>query len=144
MSPSISYSGRCTSRDSVTSSSRGSQPTRSWIAFSAGIRLGPGNFPARASTPGARTWASAIGEHADVGRLDANRAELELGDLPERVDLVDRQQVRRRLSEVERDEAVTARLPVRHLYRELDGAAAGADPRHVAVGEAEHGGVAGV
>src|ERR1700683_1136136 len=100
MSPSISYSGRCTSRDSVTSSSRGSQPVRSWIAFSAGIRLGPGNFPALASTPGTRTRASAI------GGLDPHRAELELGDLADRVDLVDRQQVRRRLSEVERDEAV--------------------------------------
>src|SRR6185437_15950950 len=118
MSPSISYSGRCTSRDSATSSSRGSQPTRAWMAFSAGIRLGPGNFPARASTPGTRAWALAI------GRLDADRAELELGDLPERIDLIDRQQVRRRLPEVERDEAVAARLPVRDLHLELDRAAA--------------------
>src|SRR5580704_16185241 len=99
MSPSISYSGRCTSWDSVTSSSRGSQPTRSWMAVSAGIRLGPGNLPARASTPGARGGASAI------GLFDSYRAELELGDLPERVDLVDRQQVRRLLPEVERYEA---------------------------------------
>ncbi len=35
-----------------------------------------------------------------------DRAELELGDLPDRVDLVDRQQVGRCLAEVERDEAV--------------------------------------
>src|SRR5262249_45159162 len=114
MSPSISYSGRCTSRDSATSSSRGSQPTRSWIAFSAGIRLGPGNLPARAAAPGTRTGASAMGDHgAASGRLDPHGAELELGDLAERVDLVDRQQVRRRLSEVERDEAVAACLSVR-------------------------------
>src|ERR1700691_1554276 len=104
MSPSTSYSGRCTSRDSATSSSRGSQPTRSWIAFSAGIRLGPGNFPALASTPGTRTWALAI------GALDLDGAELELGDLAGRVDLVDREQVRRRLSEVEGDEDVAGRL----------------------------------
>ena len=52
MSPSISYSGRRTSRESATSSSLGSQPTRRWIAVRAGIRLGPGNFPARASVPG--------------------------------------------------------------------------------------------
>src|ERR1700683_2664492 len=107
MSPSISYSGLCTSRDSVTSSSRGSQPTRSWIAFSAGIRLGPGNFPARASTPGPRTGGLAI------GTLDLDGAELELGDLAERVDLVSREQVSRRLSEVEGDKDVTARLAVR-------------------------------
>ncbi len=30
------------------------------MAFSAGIRLGPGNLPARASTPGTRAWALAI------------------------------------------------------------------------------------
>src|SRR5579871_2372841 len=114
MSPSISYSGRCTSCDSATSSARGSQPTRSWIALSAGIRLGPGNFPARASTPGTRTRGSAI------GGLHLHGAELELGDLAERVDLVDRQQVRRRLPEVERDEHVAARLPVRYPRLELD------------------------
>src|SRR3984885_8886162 len=131
MSPSISYSGRCTSRDSVTSSSRGSQPTRSWIAFSAGIRLGPGDFPARASTPGTRTWALAI------GTLDSHGAELELGDLAERVDLVDRQQVRRRLPEVERDEAVAAQLAVRDLHRQFDGPAPRADPGQLAVVEAE-------
>src|SRR5580692_5899516 len=135
MSPSISYSGRCTSWDSGTSSSRGSQPTRSWIAFSAGMRLGPGNFPARASTPGTRTGASAI------GALDLDGAELELGDLADRVDLVDRQQVRRRLSEVERDEAVAGRLAVRHLHRELDRPAPRADPGHRAVGQAELRGV---
>src|ERR1700748_3287915 len=122
MSPSISYSGRCTSRDSVTSSSRGSQPTRSWMAFSAGIRLGPGSLPARASTPGAQTRPSAM------GLFDPYRAELELGDLPERVDLVDRQQVRRCLPEVERDEAVAPEFPVRALCFQLDDATAGADP----------------
>src|SRR6516165_1855212 len=141
MRPSISYSGRCTSRDSATSSSRGSQPARSWMAFSAGIRLGPGNFPARASTPGARTGALAIGAHARAGGLDPHGAELELGDLAVRVDLVDGQQVRRRLPEVERDEAVAGRLAVRDFHLELDGAAAGADPGHFAVGEAEPRGV---
>src|SRR2546429_10021833 len=105
------------------------------MAFSAGIRLGPGNLPARASTPGTRTRASAI------GLLDPYRAELELRDLPERVDLVDRQQVRRRLPEVERYEAVAPGLPVRDLGLEFDGAAAGADPGQVAVFQAELGGV---
>ena len=33
------------------------------------------------------------------------------------------------------------RLPVRHLHRELDRAAAGPDPGHLAVAEAEVGGV---
>src|SRR5215469_11508810 len=113
------------------SSSRGSQPVRSWIAFSAGISDGPGNLPARASTPGTRTGASAI------GALDPHRAELELGDLAERVDLVNREQVRRRLSEVERDETVAARLALRDPHRELDGPAPRADPGHVAVGEAK-------
>src|SRR5689334_12122835 len=141
MRPSISYSGRCTSRDSATSSSRGSQPTRSWMALSAGIRLGPGNFPARASTPGARTGASAIGAPGAVGGLDVHRAELELRDLAERVDLVDGQQVRRRLPEVERDEAVAGRLAVRDLHLEFDRAAAGADPGQFAVGQAEPRGV---
>src|ERR1700689_2346109 len=126
MSPSISYSGLSTSRDSATSSSRGSQPTRSWMAFSAGIRLGPGNFPARASTPGTRTGALAI------GALDPHGAELELGDLTDRVDLVDRQQVRRRLPEMERDEAVAAGLAVRDLHLKLDRAAPRADPGQVA------------
>src|ERR1700742_642445 len=129
MSPSISKSGRCTSCESATSSARGSQPTRSWIALSAGISDGPGNLPARASTPGTRTRGSAI------GALDLDGAELELGDLPDGVDLVDRQQVRRRLSEVERDEDVAARLAVRDLHRELDGAAPRADPGHLAVAE---------
>src|ERR1700683_2757625 len=135
MSPSISYSGLCTSRDSVTSSSRGSQPTRSWIAFSAGIKLGPGNFPARASTPGTRSGALAI------GALDLDGTELELGDLAERVDLVDRQQVRRRFSEVEGDEDVAGHLAVRDLRLQLDRAAPGADPGQLAVGQAEPGGV---
>src|SRR6516225_10475046 len=125
MSPSISYSGRRTSRDSATSSSRGSQPTRSWMAFSAGIRLGPGNFPARASTPGTRGATS--GMHG----LDPHRAELEFGDLAERVDLVDRQQVGRRLAEVERDEAVAAGLALRDLHLELDAAAPGRHPGQV-------------
>src|SRR5215468_9617982 len=141
MSPSISYSGRCTSRDSATSSSRGSQPTRAWIALSAGISDGPGNFPARASTPGTRTGASAIGPSGDLGsdrrRLDPHRAELELRDLAVRVDLVDRQQVRGRLSEVEGDEAVPPRLTVGHLHLKLDRAAPGADPGQLTVFEAE-------
>src|SRR5919106_3548361 len=113
--PSISYSGRRTSRESATSSSRGSQPHRCWIALSAGIRLGPGNLPARASVPGKRGWTGMPGRRplplpppvvmsvamasdplADgdrlVGRgrahlLDAHRAELELRDLAHRVDL---------------------------------------------------------
>src|ERR1700744_2325337 len=138
MSPSISYSGRRTSRDSATSSSRGSQPARSWMAFSAGIRLGPGNLPARASTPGTRAWASAI------GAADLDGTELELGDLPERGAPVDGQQVRRRLPEVERDEAVAARLPVGDLHLELDRTAAGAHPGHVAIGQAPLGGVTGM
>src|SRR6201981_1599440 len=117
------------------SPSRGSHPTRSWMAFSAGIRLGPGNSPARASTPGTRGGASAI------GLFDPHRAELELRDLPERVDLVDRQQVRRRLPEVERYEAVAPGLPVRDLCFQLDDAAAGADPGQVAVFQAKLGGV---
>src|SRR5579862_816029 len=138
MSPSISYSGRCTSCESATSSSRGSQPTRSCIALSAGIRLGPGNFPARASPPGTRTRGSAI------GGLDLHGAELELGYLAERVDLVDRQQVRRRLPEVERYEHVAARLPVRDARLKFDHAAPGRDPGHRAVRDAERGGVGGV
>src|SRR5690349_2666315 len=105
------------------------------MAFSAGIRLGPGNLPARASTPGTRTWASAM------GLLYSYCAELELGDLPERVDLIDGQQVRRRLPEVERYEAVAPGLPVRDPRFQLDHAAPGADPGHVAVGQAEVGGV---
>src|SRR4051794_30706240 len=140
MSPSISYSGRRTSRESVTSSSRGSQPQRRWIALSAGIRLGPGNLPARASVPGKRgctgmpgrrplplppvdaSVAMALDPLADGRRLvhrgaadllDLDRAELELRDLAHRVDLVDRQQVRRRLAEVERHEARAGRVAVR-------------------------------
>src|SRR2546429_2185464 len=101
------------------------------MAFSAGIRLGPGTLPARASTPGTRGWASAI------CLFDSHRAELELGDLPERVDLVDRQQVRRRLPEVERYEAVAPGLSVRDLCLQFDDAAAGADPGQAAVFHAE-------
>ena len=89
------------------------------MAFSAGIRLGPGNLPALASTPGTRAWASAI------GALDQDGAELELGDLTERVDLVNGQQVRGRLPEVERDEAVAPGLAVGDLRRQFDGAAGG-------------------
>src|SRR5580704_17956341 len=98
------------------------------MALSAGISDGPGNFLARASTPGTRTRGSAI------GALDLDGAELELGDLPDWVDLVGRQQVRRRLSEVERDEDVAARLPVRDLHLDVDRAAPRADPGHLAVG----------
>src|SRR5690242_3886653 len=105
------------------------------MAFSAGTRLGPGNLPARASTTGARGGASAI------GLFDPYRAELELGDLPERIDLVDRQQVRRRLPEVERYEAVALGLAVRDLRFQLDDATAGADPGQVTVFQAEFGGV---
>src|ERR1700733_11248133 len=105
------------------------------MAPSAGIRLGPGNFPALASTPRTRTGALAI------GALDLDGAELELGDLAGRVDLVDREQVRRRLSEAEGDEDVAGRLAVRDLRLQLDRAAPGADPGQVAVGQAEPGGV---
>src|SRR3954463_14082581 len=164
MSPSISYSGRRTSRDSATSSSRGSQPQRSWIALSAGIRLGPGNLPARASVPGKRGWTGmpgrrplpfpppvvmsvamasaplADGDGLVRGRrahlLDAHGAELELGDLAHRVDLVDRQQVRRRLAEVERHEARPRRVAVRQPRARLDRPAPRADPDEVAVGDA--------
>src|SRR5215472_18234085 len=126
------------------SSSRGSQPTRSWIAVSAGMRLGPGNFPARPSTPGARAGASAIGAAVSRGddppypprrarwkvecighAFDLHRAELELRDLSEGVDLIDGEQVSGRLPEVERDEAVARGLPVRHLHLKLDAAPAG-------------------
>src|SRR4051812_13851288 len=150
--PSISYSGRRTSRESATSSSRGSQPQRSWIALSAGIRLGPGNFPARASVPGKRGWTGMPGRRplpfpppvvtsvamgsdplADGDRLvrgrgadllDPHRAELELGDLAHRVNLVDRQQVGRRLAEVERHEARAGGVAVRQPRARLDRAAA--------------------
>ena len=77
-----------------------------WIAFSAGIRLGPGNLPARASAPGyalAITRPRAPSPPGAAGSTDG--AELELGDLAERVDLVDRQHVGGRLAEVEGDEA---------------------------------------
>ena len=76
-----------------------------------------------------------------AGRLDAHRAELELRDLPERVDLVDREQVRRRLAEVERDEARPGRLAMRDLRGELDRSAARGDAHEVAVGDAHAGGV---
>src|SRR4051794_29371323 len=159
--PSISYSGRRTSRDSATSSSRGSQPHRRWIALSAGIRLGPGNLPARASVPGKRGWtgmpgrrplpfpppvvasvAMALDPLADGGRLvqrgaadllDLHRAELELGNLAHGVDLVDRQEVRRRLAEVERHEARPRRVAMRQPGAGLDRAAARAEPDEVAV-----------
>src|ERR1700749_1297871 len=138
MSPSISYSGRCTSCESATSSARGSQPTRSWIALSAGISDGPGNFPARASTPATRARGSAI------GALDLNGAELELGNLPEGVDLIDRQQVRRRLSEVEGDEDVAARRRAGDARLAVDRAAPGGAARQLPVRDAELGGVGGV
>src|SRR5690348_8787947 len=88
--------------------------------------------------PGTRTRGSAI------GGLDLDSAELELGDLPEGIDLVDGQQVRRRLSEVEGDEDVAPRLPVRDARLELDRAAPGGDPREFPVREAELRGVGGV
>src|SRR5919202_3776786 len=162
--PSISYSGRRTSRDSPTSSSRGSHPQRFWIAVSAGIRLGPGNLPARASVPGKRGWTGRPGPRplpllspvvasvampsdplSDRGRLvrgggpdllDLHGAELELRDLAHRVDLVDRQDVRRRLTEVERHEARPRRVAVRQPRARLDRASPRAEPDEVAVGDA--------
>src|SRR5919202_2769971 len=159
--PSISYSGRRTSRDSPTSSSRGSHPQRFWIAVSAGIRLGPGNLPARASVPGKRGWTGRPGPRplpllsqvvasvalpsdplSDRGRLvrggaadllDLDGAELELGDLAHRVDLVDRQDVRRGLAEVERHEARARRVAVRQAGAGLDRPAPRADAHEVAV-----------
>ena len=56
MSPSISYSGRRTSRESATSSSRGSQPQRRWIA----VLTAPQTFCALGSAGdawGFRPWS---------------------------------------------------------------------------------------
>ena len=75
------------------------------------------------------------------GGLDPHRAELEFGDLADRVDRVGGQQVGRRLAEVERDEAVAALLAVRDADREHDGPAARAHPGHLAIGDAQAGGV---
>src|ERR1700674_5044528 len=102
------------------------------MACRAGIRLGPGNLPARASTPGTRGATSGIDGFGPRG-LDPHGTELELGDLAERVDLVDRQQVSRRLPEVERDEAVAAGLAVRDAHLQLDGPPPRAHPGQVAV-----------
>src|SRR3954462_1835816 len=121
------------SRLSATSSSRGDQPCVRWIACSGGISDGPGKRPARASVPGTRPFGTAMSARSltrlpggrqlavAVGRrLHPHRAELELRDLPERVDLVDRQQIRGRLAEVEGDEAGPGRLAVREAGCELD------------------------
>src|SRR4051794_479529 len=128
------------SRLSATSASRGSHPCSRWIAWSAGISEGPGKRPARASVPGTRPFWPAISARslprlpglgqlgvAVGGRLDPHGAELELRDLAEGIDLVDGQQVRGRLAEVERDEARARRLTVREARRELGRTAAARD-----------------
>src|ERR1022692_2353869 len=126
------------------------------MACSAGIRLGPGKLPALAPTPAPPGRAVAISgprpsavpglRRGPAGRirrsrLDPHRAELELGDLADRVDLVDGQQVGRGLPEVERDEAVAPGFPVRAAGLQLDRAAPRADPGQLAVGQAELGGI---
>src|SRR4051812_30196541 len=120
------------------------------------MRLGPGNLPARASVPGKRGWtgipgrrplplsppvvasvAMALDPLAHGGRLvqrgtadllDLHRAELELGDLAHGVDLVDRQEVRRRLAEVEGHEARPRRVAVRQAGAPLARGAGGGWP----------------
>ena len=74
---------------------------------------------------------------ATAAGFDPDGAELELGDLPEGVDLVDGEQVGGRLAEVERDEAAARGLAVRHARLELDRAPSRGDPGKLAVGDAE-------